>query len=325
MIFITGAYGFIGSCLAARLLKRGYNVVAFDNLSSGKLLNLPSNSPDYTGRLTFFEGDIRSRQDLITAISGCSCVIHLAAMVSVPKSLENPLLCHEFNVSGFQNVLEVARKEGIRRVVYSSSSAVYGRQHDFPIKETAPKLPLSPYGGSKLMNEVIASTYSEAFHLQTIGLRYFNVFGPGQNPDGDYAAVIPKWIDAILHGSPVLIHGDGSTTRDFIYVEDVAEINIRSLLTEQEGAFSKILNAGSGQDVSLIYLYNLLKVTAKRIFPELQIPAPKFFPRRAGDIQNSVADISRMNEFFKGYQLTNFDAALEKTLKFFAEEKSTSP
>jgi UDP-N-acetylglucosamine 4-epimerase len=322
MIFITGAYGFIGSCLASRLLKKGFDVVAFDNLSSGNLLNLPCSSSDYTGQLTFFKGDVRSRQDLRAAISGCSSVIHLAAMVSVPRSLASPLECHEVNVDGFQNVLEAARQAGIRKVVYSSSSAVYGNQTKLPIQEKAAGRALSPYGSSKFINEILASTYSEAYGFQTVGLRYFNVFGPKQNPQGGYAAVIPKWIDAILHGSPVLIHGDGSTTRDFIYVEDVAEINIRSLLAEQEGAFSKILNAGSGQDVSLINLYNLLEVTAKRVLPELQIQAPKFLPPRAGDIQASVADISQMNEFIKGYQLTDFEAALEETFKFFAEEQA---
>ena len=314
-ILITGGAGFIGSWVVRKFLQQGSKVVVFDNFSTGKLKNLNGPIDSHSPHLKIVEGDIRSTSDLKSAIGGCCAVVHLAAMVSVPKSLENPLLCHEINVSGFQNVIEVARKEGIRRVVYSSSSAVYGRQHDFPIKETAPKLPLSPYGASKLMNELIAATYSEAFDLQTIGLRYFNVFGPGQNPDGDYAAVIPKWMRALIQCEQISIYGDGSAVRDFIFVEDVANANVKSALLHLDQPISHILNVGSGRPTSLRQLAEKINEIAIRSLENRSDLDPLFKPARVGEIPKSFADVSKMHKVLSFSDSSDFEASLEVTFQ----------
>jgi UDP-N-acetylglucosamine/UDP-N-acetylgalactosamine 4-epimerase len=305
----------LGPGLSVSFCNKAAKLLFFDNFSAGKLKNLNGPIVSHAPHLKIVEGDIRSASDLKSAIGGCCAVVHLAAMVSVPKSLENPLLCHEINVSGFQNVLEVARKEGIRRVVYSSSSAVYGRQHDFPIKETAPKLPLSPYGASKLMNEVIAATYSEAFDLQTIGLRYFNVFGPGQNPDGDYAAVIPKWMRALIRGEQISIYGDGSAVRDFIFVGDVANANVKSALLNLDQPGSHILNVGSGRPTSLLQLAEKITDIAIRSLENMSVLEPRYKPARIGEIPKSYANVSQMHNFLGALEASDFKNSLEITFK----------
>ena len=314
-VFITGGAGFIGSWVVRQFLQQGIKVVVLDNFSSGKLENLKGSIDSRSPYLKIVEGDIRSTSDLKSAIGGCCAVVHLAAMVSVPKSLENPLMCHEINVGGFQNVLESAREEGIRRVVYSSSSAVYGRQHDFPIKETAPTSPLSPYGASKLMNEVLAATYAESYHFQTIGLRYFNVFGPGQNPDGDYAAVIPKWIRALIQGEQISIYGDGSAVRDFIFVEDVAKANVKSAVLEFDQPGSHILNVGSGRPISLLQLVEKLNNIAIRRGKNLSVSEPRRQSARVGEIPKSFADVSKMHILLSFSDSSDFEMGLEVTFQ----------
>ena len=314
-VFITGGAGFIGSWVVRQFLQQGIKVVVLDNFSTGKLKNLKEPIDSHAPHLKIVEGDIRSTSDLKSAIRGCCAVVHLAAMVSVPKSLENPLVCHEINVGGFQNVLESAREEGIRRVVYSSSSAVYGKQHNFPIKENAPKSPLSPYGASKLMNEVLAATYAESYHFQTIGLRYFNVFGPGQNPDGDYAAVIPKWIRALIQGEQISIYGDGSAVRDFIFVEDVAKANVKSALLEFDHPGSHILNVGSGRPISLLQLVEKLNNIAIRMGKNLSVSEPRRQSARIGEIAKSYGDVSKMHKFLGFSDSSDFEAGLEVTFQ----------
>ena len=319
-ILITGAAGFIGTYVARLALEEGHSIVAFDNFSTGKMQQLEK-LPYSSELIKICNGDIRSDTDLQRAITGCSAVIHLAAMVSVPKSFKYPLECHAINVTGFQNLLEACRTENIKRVVYSSSSAVYGRQDRIPICESAIVSPLSPYGASKAINEIIASVYAESYGFECIGLRYFNVFGPEQNPAGDYAAVIPKWILSILSHGSIKIFGSGMTTRDFVYVEDVAKSALAAVSRPTGKAFSKLINIGSGKGVALLSLAESLKCISEQNRKRVSPVKIEFLPEREGDIPASVADITRMRNVLEITQTTDFENSLQRTFRWFADEK----
>jgi UDP-N-acetylglucosamine 4-epimerase len=293
---VTGAAGFIGSNITRQLLCLGQHVVGLDNFSSGYQRNLDqalAESEGAGGTLRFVKGDI---EDLPTCRDACAhvdYVVHQAAIGSVPKSMEDPITVNRTNVDGTVNMLTAARDAGARRFVYASSCAIYGDAPETPKREDSTLLPLSPYAVTKRVNEEYAAVYERAFGLSTIGLRYFNVFGPRQDPDGPYAAVIPIWTRNLILGEPCRIYGDGQTTRDFIYVEDVVQANILAAVADDEGATGTAYNIGSSRSTSLTELFAAIRDALAERRPELSSAEPVFEPFRNGDIRHSRADTSK--------------------------------
>jgi nucleoside-diphosphate-sugar epimerase len=278
-ILVTGGAGFIGSHIVETLLGRGDRVRVLDNFSSGKRDNLQFKSG--ADRLELLEADLRERSALQAAVRGVDLVFHLAAFVSVPQSMLDPDACFDVNVAGTVNLLEAARQAGVRKVVLSSSTAVYGNTEIFPTPETAPLAPLSPYALSKQVNELYARLYSHTFHLPVAALRYFNVYGPRQRPDSDYAAAIPIFINRLVSGETIRIFGDGKQSRDFIYVKDVVRAN---LMAADSDAAGEAFNICTGRETSLLDLLEELSEVAPRQ------PQVRFEPPRPGDIYRSVGD-----------------------------------
>ncbi len=277
---VTGAAGFIGSHLVEKLLELGQEVLALDNLSTGfeKNLKFAEGNP----RFQFLKTDI---QEISASVfRGVHCLLHQAALGSVPRSIENPLRSHESNVTGFLNTLLAAKDAGVGKVVYASSSSVYGDEPMLPMLEHRVGSVLSPYAATKKINEVYAEAFFKAYGLKSIGLRYFNVFGPRQDPSGAYAAVIPRWIKSLLEGETCTIYGDGETSRDFSYVDNIVQANILAAFSELE---TGVFNIACGETMSLNTLYQLL---ATEVCGE-SYPAPTRADFRKGDIRHSFADI----------------------------------
>jgi len=301
---VTGGAGFIGSHLLEELVQRGHQVVVLDDLSTGKVGNIErllkgANAELVRGSVTDFS--------LITGlVKDVTCIFHLAALASVPWSIENPRACHEINVNGTLNILLAAKEKGIRKVVYSSSSAVYGDAPTLPkIEEMAPQ-PLSPYAVAKLAGEYYCQVFNEVYKLSTVCLRYFNVYGPRQDPNSQYAAVIPSFIQRALASESPIVFGDGEQTRDFTFVKDAVTANILAAESEKSGIF----NIGSGQGITINRLVKLvLELTGSRVKPVYRQP-------RAGDVRHSLADISRAKAF--GYE-PRYDlrAGLTETIEWF--------
>lgn len=281
-VLVTGGAGFIGSHLAQELVRRGETVRVLDNLSTGRRLNLAGTAVE------FVEGDVADMETVRAAVEGCELVFHQAALVSAPRSLAEPVGNHQVNVTGFFNVLEAARQAGARRVIYASSAAVYGNLPALPKTEDAPVQLLTPYAAAKRMNELYAATYSAAYGLETVGLRYMNVFGPRQNPTSPYSGVLSLFCRAVLNGQPCTIYGDGEQTRDFIFIADVVQALVHA--AGVDGAVcvaNPILNIGRGQQTSLNQIVALLGDLLGRAV------AVRYAPPRPGDIRHSLADIRR--------------------------------
>lgn len=293
---VTGAAGFIGSHLAAALLSLGQTVVGLDNLSTGHEANLEAVrdevGPAGWRRFTFIRGDVRDVDTCRKAAAGASVVLHQAALASVPASLDDPLGCHANNVTGCCNVFEAARQAGVARVVYASSCAVYGDDPALPKTEETPVAPLSPYALGKVVNEAYADLYARCFGLVAVGLRYFNVYGPRQDPEGAYAAVIPRWLAALGRGEAPVIFGDGGATRDFCYVGDVVRANLLAALAEGPDLAGTVVNIGSGQALSLLDLCTAIRRAVAAIHPGLAAAPPRHLPPRQGDIRHSLADVT---------------------------------
>ncbi|MFM1770749.1 MAG: Vi polysaccharide biosynthesis UDP-N-acetylglucosaminuronic acid epimerase TviC [Verrucomicrobiota bacterium] len=320
---VTGAAGFIGSHLLHRLLELGQAVRGFDNLATGSRRNLQAVqaavAAEQWARFEFVEGDLRDLAACRRACAGVERVLHQAALGSVPLSLERPLLTHEVNVTGTLHVLEAAREAGVRRVVYASSSAVYGDDaHDTKVEDRIGQS-LSPYAASKRMNEIHAGVHGRCYGLATVGLRYFNVYGPRQDPNGPYAAVIPRWAEALRGGAPVHIHGDGETSRDFCYVADVVQANLLAAMTSHPAALNQVCNVACGRRTSLNDLFRTLRELAGRMRPEVGALEPVHGEFRAGDIRHSLADLGRSREGL-GYEPTHTLAqGLERTWAWYQE------
>lgn len=274
---VTGGAGFIGSHIAAALAARGDDVRVFDNFSTGKHSNLAQ-----VPQAEIVEGDLRDRAAVARAVNGMNYVLHLAAMVSVPQSMSDPVSTDAVNVTGTLHVLEAARQAGVRRVVLASSCAVYGDNDELPLKEISQTRPLSPYAASKLTGEILCQTYYRAYGLPTVCLRYFNIYGPRQDPNSEYAAVIPKFAQRLKAGQSPTVFGDGTQTRDFVHVSDVVRANL--LACERDGAIGQVLNVASGRGTSLLDLISTLNdLLGASIGPE-------FAPARSGDIRHSRGD-----------------------------------
>ena len=285
---VTGSAGFIGSHLVEALLRHGQRVTSIDNFSTGRRENLDeverAVGAQAWKRHRFIEGDIADPQACRAACHGVDVVLHQAALGSVPRSIADPLATHRANVTGFVNMLEAAR-EARARFVYASSSATYGDHPALPKSEAAIGAALSPYAVSKHANELYAGVFARCYDMQTIGMRYFNVFGPRQDPEGPYAAVIPRWIRALLTGAPVQINGDGETSRDFCYVANVVQANLLAALTRDPQALNRVYNIAVGESTTLNRLLELLRHL-------LNVRAePQYLPFRDGDVRHSLADI----------------------------------
>jgi len=292
---VTGAAGFIGSNLVERLLGLGQTVCALDNFATGHRRNLEevrdAAGAEAWARFRFIEGDIRDIGTCREAVAGCDYVLHQAALGSVPGSIADPVTANAVNVDGFVNLLVAARDAGVQRLVYASSCAVYGDLEALPHAEGRIGQPLSPYAASKLVNEIYAAAFARAYGFGATGLRYFNVFGPRQDPEGAYAAVIPAWIDALLRDGPVWINGDGETSRDFCHVDDVVQANLLAA-TAPDDASGEIYNVATGQRTSLNELVRLIAAELAALGVEVR-GAPGYRDFRTGDLRHSQADITK--------------------------------
>lgn len=303
---VTGGAGFIGSHIVDALLARGDRVRVLDDLSTGKLQNLRGAGD----QVELIEADLLDQVALESALQDVDLVFHQAAFVSVPQSLEEPALCLEVNVQGTSQLLEASRRFGVRRVVLASSAAVYGENADLPLSEGSKTDPLSPYAASKLMDEILARLYTEQLGLDVVALRYFNVYGPRQNPNSDYAAVIPIFIHRLLDEEMPLVFGDGGQTRDFIYVADVVRANL--IAADSRSAAGRTFNICSGQEISLLELIGSLSTLFNR---EIR---PEFQDSRAGDIYRSLGDPSLAGEVLEFVPRVSLLEGLEFTLKWMA-------
>lgn len=305
---VTGAAGFIGSNLVEALLKLDQRVVGLDNFATGHQRNLDQvqstvSTPQWA-RLRFLRGDIRQVDICREACEGVNLVLHQAALGSVPRSIADPFATHEVNITGFLNMLVAARDAHVGRFVYASSSSVYGDQ-DAPVKtEDIVGKPLSPYAVTKHANELYAHAFARCHGFPSIGLRYFNVFGRRQDPEGPYAAVIPKWIDAIIRAEPVYINGDGETTRDFCYIDNVIQANLLAATSTAAEAIGQVFNVAVGQRASLNELFETLRSHLASRFPHAAGCHPSYRPFRPGDVRHSLADISRARAIL-GYEPTH--------------------
>ncbi|HEX8392032.1 MAG TPA: SDR family oxidoreductase [Longimicrobium sp.] len=303
---VTGVAGFIGSNLLQRLLELGQTVVGLDNFATGKRENLDevlAACGDHAHRFRFIEGDIRDLQSCRDACAGADYVLHQAALGSVPRSIDDPLLVNAVNVVGGLNVLQAAREAGVRRLVFAASSAVYGDHPGLPKVEDAVGRPLSPYAVTKYVNELYAGVFQRVYGLETIGLRYFNVFGRRQDPDGAYAAVIPRWVGNLLAGRPCVINGDGETSRDFCFVDNVVQANLLAATAPSQTA-GVVYNVAQAERTTLNQLFGLLRAELSAYRPDLAGARPEYAPFRVGDVRHSEADISRIREAL-GYRPTH--------------------
>lgn len=323
---VTGVAGFIGSNLLEALLKLNQKVVGLDNFSTGYQHNLDqvkaAVSPTIWANFTFHRGDIQSLQDCQKACENIDFVLHHAALGSVPRSIEDPIQTNESNISGFINMLVAARDANIKRFVYAASSSTYGDHPDLPKIESVIGRPLSPYAVTKYVNELYADVFARCYGIQSIGLRYFNIFGPRQDPNGAYAAVIPQWIAALIQNKTLKINGDGETSRDFCFVENVIQANLLSALAEESAAINQVYNIALNERTSLNELYSMMRKLLINKFPHLQNHQPIYVDFRQGDVRHSQADISKAMNLL-GYAPTHrIDKGLEEAMDWYIENLS---
>lgn len=324
---VTGVAGFIGSNILQRLLELDQKVVGLDNFSTGRRENLEDVrqcvKPGAWENFTFHEGDTRDLDTCRRACEGAGILLHQAALGSVPRSIKDPIASHESNVNGFLNMLVAARDAGVSRMVYASSSSVYGDDAQLPKVEQRVGNPLSPYAVTKAINEAYAAVFGRAYGFQAVGLRYFNVFGPRQDPDGPYAAVMPKWIDALVKSQPCQIHGDGETSRDFCFVANAVQANILAGTAPGEG-LPDVFNVSYGGTTSLTQLYWMIAERLAALRPGLTPGDPVYAPFRPGDIRHSQADLTRIKTLL-GYEPTHSVAqGLDELVPWFAATHARS-
>lgn len=308
---ITGGGGFIGSNIVKKLLSMGAKVRVLDNFLTSQRSNLTpfETHPNFE----LLEGDIRDIETCRRACIGIDYVSHQAALGSVPRSIEFPDKTNEINVNGFLNMLIAAKESKVQKMVYASSSSVYGDEYSLPKFESKIGNQLSPYAVSKYTNELYAKVFYKTYGLKILGLRYFNIFGPNQDPKGPYAAVIPLFIDSIMHQKPIYINGDGLQTRDFTYVENAVQANINALLYSEEASYGEVFNIAYGENYSLLDLVALLE---KNLDKQAQIIHRE---DRMGDIRNSLADISKAGSHFNYKPTHSFAMGIEETVKWFTK------
>lgn len=320
---VTGAGGFIGSNLVESLLLAEQNVTGFDNYSTGYRHNLEqvrrNVGPDRWSRFAEITGDIRNPETCSQACEGIDYVLHQAALGSVPRSIENPIESHASNVTGFLNMLNAGRLAGVKRFVYASSSSVYGDEPELPKVERRIGECLSPYTVTKLTNELYANVFGRCYGTQSIGLRYFNVFGPRQDPDGAYAAVIPKWIASMIKAEPIFINGDGETSRDFCYIANVVQANILAATAENPAAVNQAYNVAVSARTTLNQLFALLRDSLAPYYPHMKDCRPQYRPFREGDVRHSEADITKAGQLL-GYEPTHtLERGMSEALEWYRQ------
>ena len=318
---VTGAAGFIGSNLVEALLRLNQRVIGLDNFSTGSERNLAEVrallGPVQWENYFHIQGDTRDPETCNGAAAGVDFILHQAALGSVPRSLANPIDSHSANVTGFINMLVAARDARVKRFVYASSSSVYGDHPGLPKVEDKTGRCLSPYAATKLVNEIYADVFARCYGLETIGLRYFNVFGARQDPAGPYAAVIPKWIAAMLRNEPVWINGDGQTSRDFCYVANVVQANLLAATTQVPDALNQVYNIAFHARTTLNELFRLLREKLAPHYPDLERLQPGYRDFRAGDVKHSFADISKAQGLL-GYEPShNIDHGLTEAIEWY--------
>lgn len=318
---VTGCAGFIGSHLAEFLLASGQKVIGLDNFATGFKENIELIQKNLTreqiDNFHFIEGDIRNFETCLLACENVDFVLHQAALGSVPRSIKYPLLSNEVNVNGTLNIFKAASEKGVKRVIFASSSSVYGDNTDDSKTEERVGSPLSPYAVTKKVNEIYAQVFSKTYNIEIVGIRYFNVFGPRQNPTGAYAAVIPRWIMAIIKGEPVTIFGDGLTSRDFTYVENVVALNCIVALHSGAIEAGTIINGALGSTTSLIELYDLMKNMLREKINATAADKPIFSDFRPGDIRHSNANMKKALELFSYNPLISISEGMDSTLDWY--------
>ena len=323
---VTGSAGFIGSHLTEALLRAGQHVVGLDNFATGHRANL-DDVRRKVGEAAwvkhrFIEGDICDEKTCADACEGIDVVLHEAALGSVPRSISEPLATHQTNATGFLNVLIAARDAGVERFVYAASSSTYGDLQSSPKVEDRIGRPLSPYAVTKYLNELYADVFARCYGMSTIGLRYFNVFGARQDPQGAYAAVIPRWYAAMLAGEPCVIYGDGETSRDFCFIANVVQANLRAALVDEPEALNQVYNVAVGDRTSLSELHAAIAASLQRADPSLRVAPPQFADFRDGDIRHSLADVSKARRLLGYVPTHDLRAGLAETVEWYARDAS---
>lgn len=305
---VTGVAGFVGCNLLEALLKLDQQVVGLDNFATGRQVNLDQVQQAVGAarwaNFRFIHGDIREAADCAQAVTGVDYVLHEAALGSVPRSIADPVATNMANINGFLNMLVASRDARVKRFVYAASSSTYGDHPALPKVEDRIGKPLSPYAVTKYVNELYAEVFARTYGFESIGLRYFNVFGPHQNPDGAYAAVIPKWISAMLKGEPLFINGDGETSRDFSFVANIIQANLLAATAQNPDALNQVYNVAVGERTTLNDLHRLIKSELVKRKPQLQIAAPEYRDFRAADVRHSLASIDKASSLL-GYAPTH--------------------
>jgi UDP-N-acetylglucosamine 4-epimerase len=318
---ITGVAGFIGSNLLETLLQLDQPVVGLDNFATGHQRNLDEVqtlvSPEQWARFRFIEGDIRNLEHCQQACHGVDYVLHQAALGSVPRSIEDPITTNSANIDGFLNMLVAARDAGVKRFVYAASSSTYGDHPGLPKQEAIIGKPLSPYAVTKVVNEHYADVFARTYGLESIGLRYFNVFGPRQDPNGAYAAVIPKWTAALIAGEAVYINGDGETSRDFCYIDNAVQANILAATNTTAHAINQVYNVAVGERTTLNALFSEIHRQLLPHYPQLQSTQPQYRDFRPGDIRHSLADISKATNYLGYSPIQRLGEGLEIAIPWY--------
>ncbi|MCB0794356.1 MAG: SDR family NAD(P)-dependent oxidoreductase [Flavobacteriales bacterium] len=313
-VLVTGGAGFIGSHVCERLIASGWKVRCMDDLTTGHRSNIQALEG---GHFSFVEADIRDASALRAALEGIDRVVHLAALGSVPRSIADPLASESVNLTGTLQLFTEARAAGVERVVYASSSSVYGDSASLPKREGEEGRPLSPYAVTKAMNEAYALLHHRLFDLRTIGLRFFNVFGERQDPAGPYAAAIPRFVEALFAHRPPKVHGDGAQTRDFTYVKNAAQAVERALTTDDDRAFGSVFNIAYGERTDLLQLIALIRELAAQLDPAIATIGVEHGPPRSGDVQDSLADITRAREVLGFDPDHDLRQGLERALQWY--------
>jgi UDP-N-acetylglucosamine/UDP-N-acetylgalactosamine 4-epimerase len=314
-VLVTGGAGFIGSNLIESLLNADNQVVCLDNFSTGKRENLKAFSGD--SRFSLIEGDIRNISDCEKAVKNMDFVFHEAALGSVPRSIKDPVTSTDVNIGGFVKMLFSAKEAGVKRFIYAASSSTYGDHPDLPKVEDKIGNPLSPYAITKYVDELFASNFANSYGIDVIGLRYFNVFGRRQDPDGAYAAVIPKFVKMLMKHEVPLINGDGSVSRDFTYVDNVVQANHLAAIVDNKEAVNQVYNVAHGERTTLNQLYSYIRELAGKFDEKILSIEPVYGPFRAGDIPHSLASIEKAKRLLGYAPVQNVAGGLEESVKWF--------
>jgi len=325
---VTGVAGFIGSNILEQLLKLNQVIIGLDNFSTGYRENLQQVqslvSEKQWSRFNFIEGDIRSLETCQQACKGIDIILHEAAIGSVPRSIKDPIFTNENNISGMLNMLVAARDNKVKRFIYAASSSTYGDHPGLPKIEDKIGKPLSPYAVTKYVNELYADVFARCYNLETIGLRYFNVFGRRQDPNGAYAAVIPKWIGELTDGKVPTIYGDGETSRDFCYVDNVIQANILAATTESNAALNQVFNVAVGDRTALKELFFMIREYLGGHDKKIETIEPNMGSFRPGDVRHSQADISKAKELLDYLPLYTVINGMKETVEWFVHQRMSS-